>query len=132
MTVSPFPSVGTSSSGMRVYQTWIDAISDNIANLNTVRPTNEPAYQERFVVASSAPGTSGAQVDGIAFGPADGQLVYQPDHPYADANGMVRVPGMDLSTQMTNLIIAQRAYQANVTVFERARDAYQRALEIGH
>ena len=58
-------------------------------------------------------------------------MVYQPDHPYADENGMVRMPDMDLSTQMTNLIIAQRAYQANVTVFERARDSYQRALEIG-
>jgi flagellar basal-body rod protein FlgC len=116
---------------MHVYQTWINAISDNIANLNTVRPPGEPAYQERFVVASSAPGTAGANVDGIVFGPGDGQLVYQPDHPYADADGMVRVPGMDLSTQMTNLIVAQRAYQANVTAFERARDAYQRALEIG-
>jgi flagellar basal body rod protein FlgC len=32
---------------------------------------------------------------------------------------------------MTHLIVAQRSYQANVTVFERARDSYQRALEIG-
>ena len=37
----------------------------------------------------------------------------------------------DWAPLMTNLIIAQRAYQANVTVFERARDAYSRALEIG-
>ena len=48
-----------------------------------------------------------------------------------DEAGMVRHPDMNLSDQMTNLIIAQRAYQANVTVFERARDAYMRGLEIG-
>jgi flagellar basal-body rod protein FlgC len=74
---------------------------------------------------------TGAYVSGVAFGSGEGRMVYQPDHPFADAQGMVRVPDLDLSAQMTNLIIAQRAYQANVTVFERARDAYQRALEIG-
>jgi flagellar basal-body rod protein FlgC len=87
-------------------------------------------------VAQSAGGGNGqigngAFVAGVQFGDAEGRMVYQPDHPFADENGMVRTPDMDLPTQMTNLIIAQRAYQANVTVFERARDAYLRALEIG-
>ena len=68
---------------------------------------------------------------GIELGSAEGRLVHQPDHPLADEEGMVRHPDMNLSDQMTNLIIAQRAYQANVTVFERARDAYLRGLEIG-
>jgi flagellar basal-body rod protein FlgC len=125
---------------MRVYQTWIDAVSDNVANINTINPAGSPAFQERYVIASSTGGGAtgrgssigdGAYVAGAAFGSAEGRLVYQPDHPYADADGMVRVPDMDLPTQMTNLIIAQRAYSANVTVFERARDAYERALELG-
>jgi flagellar basal-body rod protein FlgC len=125
---------------MRVYQTWIDAVGDNVANINTIRPTGGPAFQERYVIASASGSGStgrgasigdGAYVAGAAFGSAEGRLVYQPDHPYADADGMVRAPDMDLPTQMTNLIIAQRAYSANVTVFERARDAYERALELG-
>lgn len=142
---TPFSSLGAPASGMRVYQTWINALSDNVANINTVNPAGEPAFQERYVVARSsggsavAPGGSranggigdGAYIAGTEYGDAGGRMVYQPDHPYADENGMVRMPDMDMSTQMTNLIIAQRAYQANVTVFERARDSYQRALEIG-
>jgi flagellar basal-body rod protein FlgC len=142
MRISPFPSLAAPASGMRVYQKWIDAVSDNVANLNTVNPAGEAAYRERFVVARAAsadgaapagrPGIGGgAYVAGVEFGPGEGRLVYQPDHPYADGEGMVRMPDIDLPTQMTNLIIAQRAYQANVTVFERARDAYLRALEIG-
>jgi flagellar basal-body rod protein FlgC len=132
----PFSSLGAPASGMRVYQTWVNALSDNVANINTIRPADEPAYQERFVVAQSAGGGTGeigqgAFVSGVAFGDGEGRMVYQPDHPFADEEGMVRTPDMDLPTQMTNLIIAQRAYQANVTVFERARDAYLRALEIG-
>jgi flagellar basal-body rod protein FlgC len=138
--VTPFSGLGAPASGMRVYQTWIDAVSDNVANINTINPPGSPAFQERFVIASSSSGGGygrnasigdGAYVAGAAFGSPEGRLVYQPDHPYADASGMVRVPDMDLATQLTNLIIAQRAYSANVTVFERARDSYERALEIG-
>ena len=145
MRITPFSSLGAPASGMRVYQTWINALSDNVANVSTVNPTGEPAFQERYVVARASGGSAvapagagasggigeGAYVAGTEYGDAEGRMVYQPDHPYADENGMVRMPDMDLSTQMTNLIIAQRAYQANVTVFERARDSYQRALEIG-
>lgn len=131
-----FSSLQVSASGMDVYKTWIDAISDNVANVNTVRSTDEAAFQERLVVAESVGGEgggigTGARVSGIRLGDPEGRLRYEPDHPLADEDGMVRTPDMDLETQMTHLIVAQRSYQANVTVFERARDAYQRALEIG-
>jgi flagellar basal-body rod protein FlgC len=107
-----------------------------VANVNTVKRTSEAAYQAKYVVASAVPGGPhgvgrGAQITEVQLGNAEGTLVYDPKHPLADAEGMVRFPDMSMSDQMTNLIIAQRAYQANVTVFERARDAYLRALEIG-
>ena len=44
-----FGLLGIPASGMRTYRTWIDAISDNVANANTVRPTDEAAYQERHL-----------------------------------------------------------------------------------
>ncbi len=131
-----FSSLNVSASGMNVYKTWIDAISDNVANINTVRSTDQSAFQERMVVARSVGGESGgigsgARVAGIRLGDAEGLLRHEPGHPLADEDGMVRGPDIDLAAQMTHLIVAQRSYQANVTVFERARDAYQRALEIG-
>lgn len=134
--MSMFGSLGIAASGMHVFKTWIDATADNVANINTVRSTDEEAFQERFIVAGPRQyqhgkvGT-GVRVLGVVGGDPDGRLAYDPFHPLADENGMVRRPDMDLSDQMTNLIIAQRAYQANVTVFERARDAYLRGLEIG-
>lgn len=134
--MSMFGSLGVSASGMDVYQTWIDAISDNVANVNTVRSTDDVAFQEKLVVAESVGGPgnnigTGSRVSGIELGDEEGRLIYDPNHPLADDEGMVRGPDMDLETQMTHLIVAQRSYQANVTVFERARDSYQRALEIG-
>jgi flagellar basal-body rod protein FlgC len=134
--MSMFGSLQVSASGMNVYQTWIDAISDNIANVNTVRSTDQEAFRSRMVVAQSVGGEggevgSGARVAGIRLGDAEGVLRYDPSNALADENGLVRAPSVDLVDQMSHLIVAQRSYQANVSVFERARDAYQRALEIG-
>ena len=131
----PFHSLAIATSGMDVYQTWLDAVADNIANVNTMTSTDEAAFQERFIVASSAQSSDGrpggAVVERAEFGNPLGRLVHDPNHPLADAEGFVRAPDMDLTDQMTHMLIAQRAYQANVAAFERGRDAYQRALEIG-
>jgi flagellar basal-body rod protein FlgC len=117
-----------------VYRKWPDAISDNIANVNTVRPTNAAAFQARYVIAQSVTspdGTGGVQVGGIALGNAQGRLVHDPQHPLADADGYVRMPDIDLGSQMTQMIMAQRGYQANLAVVDRAKDAYQAAIQLG-
>ena len=128
-----FGSMDVANSGLVVYRKWLDAVSDNIANMNDVRSTSDSAFQARYVVAEAADygNGGGVQVAGAAFGSAEGRLVYQPDHPLADADGYVRVPDIDLSDQMTQLIIAQRGYQANLAVVERAHDAYSAALKLG-
>ena len=125
-----FGAIGVAGTGLTVYRKWIDAISDNLANVNTVRPTGEEAFRTRYVVAEPMAG-GGTQVAGIALGSAEGRLVYEPQHPLADAEGYVRYPDIDMSSQMTQLIMAQRGYQANAAVVDRAREAYQAALQIG-
>lgn len=127
-----FGAIGVAGSGMTVYRKWLDAISDNLANVSTVRATDEDAFQARYVVANSIEGgDGGVQVAGIALGSAEGRLVYEPDNPLADEDGNVRYPEIDMASQMTQLIMAQRGYQANAAVVDRARDAYQSALQIG-
>ena len=70
-------------------------------------------------------------VAGVEFGDPEGRVVYDRDHPYADENGMVRLPDIDLSEQMVYMQLAQRGYQANVRSFESAREAYETILSIG-
>ena len=48
-----FEALNICGSAMTVHQTWLDAISDNIANVNTARRTSEQAFQTRYVVAQS-------------------------------------------------------------------------------
>ena len=55
----------------------------------------------------------------------------QGNNALADAQGYVKAPDIDLGEQMTQMMAAQRAYQANLATIDRAKDAYQQALELG-
>ena len=125
-----FDAIGIAGSAMTVHRKWLDAISDNIANINTVMPTGGPAFQERFIVAQAGE-EGGVFMAGMAAGDAEGRMVYEPEHPLADAEGYVRYPDIDLGAQMGSLIMAQRGYQANAAVVDRAKETYQAALQIG-
>jgi flagellar basal-body rod protein FlgC len=127
-----FNAIGVAGTGVTVYRKWLDAVSDNIANLNTAKRTSENAFQARYVVAQEAADGNGAQLGGTALGNAEGRLVHEPTNPLADADGYVRYPDIDLGSQMGQMIIAQRAYQANLSVVDRARDSYQAAIQLGN
>lgn len=129
--MSTFNAIGVAGSGVTVYRKWLDAISDNIANMDNVSRTSENAFQARYVIAQQAQDGNGAQVGGIALGPAEGRLSFEPDNPLADTEGYVRRPEIDLGSQMAQMIMAQRAYQANLSVVDRARDSYQAAINLG-
>lgn len=129
-----FEAIGISGSGMRVHRTWMDAISDNIANVNTVRSTSDEPFKARYVVAQSIENGGvggGVQVTGVEVSKDAAKLVYDPSHPLADARGMVQMADVDLGEQMTTIIMAQRGYQANISAMDRARQAYQAAIQMG-
>jgi flagellar basal-body rod protein FlgC len=138
MTQPMFPLFATAGSALNTQQLWMDAIAENIANINTVKPMSQPAYQEKFVVAQEVPSNPGDPVGvgggvepvAIQLGDATGLVTYDPTNPLADKNGLVRRPDENLGDQMTNMIIAERAYQMNLTVVQRAQEAYQQALNI--
>ncbi|NCT92759.1 flagellar basal body rod protein FlgC [Cellulomonas sp. APG4] len=130
--MTTFGAIGVAGTGLTVYRKWLDAVSDNLANMNTVRSSDEAAFQARYVVAQEMAGDQGGvQVRGVVLGNAEGRMVYEPQHPLADAEGYVRYPDIDMSSQMSQLIMAQRGYQANAAVVDRAKETYQAALQIG-
>jgi flagellar basal-body rod protein FlgC len=126
-----FDAIGIAGTGLTVHRKWLDAVSDNLANINTVTSTDGDAFRARYVIAQAGGGTTGAYVAGAGYGDAEGRVVYEPDHPLADAEGYVRYPEIDLASQMGQLIMAQRGYQANAAVVDRAKETYQAALQIG-
>ncbi|TFC52109.1 MULTISPECIES: flagellar basal body rod protein FlgC [Cryobacterium] len=123
--------IGIAGTGLTLHRKWLDAVADNIANINTVTPTSGKAFQARYIVAQEGQGTTGAYVSGTALGSETGILTYEPSNPLADATGYVRHPDIDLGEQMGELIMAQRGYQANAAVVDRAKTTYEAALQIG-
>lgn len=129
--MTTFGAIGIAASGLTVHRKWLDAVSDNLSNVNTVRSTAEEAFQARYVVAREMQ-DGGVQVAGtVLSGDTEGRLVHEPGNPLADEDGNVRYPEIDMASQMTQLIMAQRGYQANAAVVDRAKEAYQAALRIG-
>lgn len=133
--MSMFNSLDIAMSGARLSRTWMDAISDNVANVNTIRPADEEPFRARLVVARAVRGSDGTAhgvtVDSITEAVGDPDVFYSPTHPLADENGLVTRPLVDMSQQMTDLVLASRSYEANLSVVDRVRETYMAALRIG-
>lgn len=125
-----FDSLNIAGSGLGMHQTWLDSLAHNIANVDTVRPTSENAFQAQMVVAASDP-AGGVNVEGIALSDAEGIMTYDPDNSLADAEGYVRRPAVDMSSQMSQLIMAQRGFEASAQVTKYAQETYSAAIAIG-
>jgi flagellar basal-body rod protein FlgC len=73
---------------------------------------------------------NGVRVDEIREDTRPPKMVYDPSHPDADKNGYVAMPNINVVEEMTNMIAATRAYEANVTAFNSAKNMYMQALQI--
>jgi len=132
--MSVFGALGIAGSGLITHRKWLDAVSDNVANINDATSTDKSAFQERMVQAQAVDygsGTGGVEVAGVTFGSGAGRIVHEPDNPLADKDGNVKYPDIDLGDQMTQMMMAQRGYQANLQTMSAATQAYQAALQLG-
>lgn len=118
--------------GMNHERLRLDAASRNIANANVPIAPGSPSTQWR--VDAQANFNALVQGDGAAAmapAPVGAREVYDPGHPMADAAGLVRYPATDMVQEMTTLVTASRAYEANVRSFNLLRSMMLRALDIG-
>jgi flagellar basal-body rod protein FlgC len=132
-----FDTFDVGRSGLTLSKTWLDAIANNIANVNTVHPAGQQPFRASYLVAQeirpAGPGQSGQGVRAVGL-VDDGSTPAQvsaPGNPLADANGNLTEPVVDLAIEMTNMIMANRSFQANGRTIETARDMYTAALRIG-
>lgn len=77
-----------------------------------------------------APIGGGVRVVGIVEDLSEGPIVYDPGHPDADADGYVRLPNVDVTSEMVDFMIARRVYEANASVFEAAKGVLRRSIEL--
>lgn len=131
-----------SASGMTAQRLRLDVISNNIANVNTTR-TNEggPFRRERVIFQERKDKKyfkdylndykpTGVKVVSIEKDTAPFRILYDPTHPDADLEGYVRLPNVNIVTEMVDMISAMRSYEANVTAINAAKSMMSKALEI--
>lgn len=135
--MSAFSSMEIGRTGVGMAHHWLDSISHNMANSNTVMPADEEPFRALHQVVRPLDGgpfaDTGSGVVTVAQVREEGDptLVHDPNHPMADEDGYVAMPVMDMSGQMVDMMIAQRHYQSNLRTVESAREAYQSALRLG-
>lgn len=122
--------LGVSSTGMSVQQSVMDMISQNIQNARTTRTASGGPYRRKILVLERDPNGGGVRIARIVEDTEPGHLVFEPGHPDADADGNVRYPNVDIITEITDLMIAKRMFEANATAFQTAKAMIRRALDI--
>ena len=121
-----FSSINVAATGMAAERLRSDVIANNIANASTTR-TQEGGPFKRSRVILQAIGEKSVQWR-MPFCPED----LHPDAIQSGPNkGYVEYPNVNIVNEMVDLIAASRAYEANSTVIEGAKDMFASALEIG-
>ncbi len=131
-----------SASGLSAQRKRMDIISSNLANIETTRTAKGGPYRRKMVVMSSKQPTDGfssilssevegVKIDDIIEDETPFKKVYNPAHPDSDAKGYLLKPNVDLIVETTNMLIARRAFEANIAAIKAARQMALKALEIG-
>ncbi|MBW7995063.1 MAG: flagellar basal body rod protein FlgC [Candidatus Glassbacteria bacterium] len=94
-----------------------------------LRQTSAKHYEDE-PIRDETPVPSGTEVVEIVEDLAPPRLVYDPSHPDANEQGYVAKPNINTVTEMVDMISAARAYEANLTALNAAKDMNRKALEI--
>ena len=137
-------SMNISASALTATRLRLDVVAENIANMSTTRTETGDPYRRKFVVFQersndrdfaaffnrSQKAGGGVRVIGIGHDRSDFKLDYNPSHPDAGEDGFVRMPNVDLVQEMTDMMAAYRAYEANITALNVFKDMAMKTLEI--
>lgn len=145
--MSLFQAFNINTSGLTAQRFRMDVISENVANVTTTRTKDGTPYTRKIVTFQEKQTTpfsrvledtreallgNGVKVSRVSDDTVSDYIMkYEPSHPDADENGYVSYPNVNIITEMTNMIDASRAYEANLTAFETSKAIALKGLELG-
>jgi len=134
-------SLEISASGLYAQRKRMDVIASNLANIETTRTEKGGPYRRKMVVMSSksvqdfeevlSSKAAGVKIDDIVEDNSPFTKVFEPGHPHADKQGYVLRPNVDLIVEITNMLLAKRIFEANITAVKSTKEMALKALEIG-
>jgi flagellar basal-body rod protein FlgC len=130
------------ASGFAAQRAKMGVIITNLANVSTTRTPEGGPYKRKVIVFSSEPVKENfddvlgetlqqVKVEGIVRDSKGVKMVFDPGHPDADEKGFVAMPDINSIVEMSDMIIANRAYEACVTAFDATKNMALKTLDIG-
>jgi len=134
-------SLEISASGLLAQRKRMDVIAGNLANIETTRTELGGPYRRKMVVMGAKSvgdfdrvldvTLEGVQVEEIVEDQSPFRESYNPTHPHANKDGYLLKPNIDLIVEMTNMMMARKTFEANVSAIKTTRQMVLKALEIG-
>jgi flagellar basal-body rod protein FlgC len=137
-----FDTMEVIAKGLSAARLRVNTIASNIANAETTRTPEGGPYKRHDVVQMSRSvdtpfdsvldqaSLAAPQVVAVVEDKSEPRKVFQPGHPDADAEGYVAYPNINIVNSMTDLTMASRLYQANITALTTARQMVQDAKDL--
>ena len=133
--MSLFDVFNVAGSAMSAQSQRLNVVSSNLANADSVTSSDGQPYKSKQVVFTAMPisdaSATGVKVQQVVEDTSPPKLMYNPQHPLADANGYVAMPNVNVVDEMVNMISASRSYQTNVDTMNAAKTMLMKALTIG-
>ncbi|CNF66464.1 flagellar basal body rod protein FlgC [Yersinia mollaretii] len=133
--MSTFSIFDISGSAMAAQSKRLNVSASNMANADSIAGPDGQPYRARQVIfqVDSAPGQEigGVRVGDVVESTEPDRMVYEPANPLADDKGYVRMPNVNVVSEMVNTISASRSYQANVEVMNTAKSMMLKTLTLG-
>ncbi|MBE7704336.1 MAG: flagellar basal body rod protein FlgC [Cyanobacteria bacterium SIG29] len=143
-----FDAMNVGCDGLKVHGARLDLASKNIANLDTpnyvrkiplVVSTDRTSFlsvmnqmKETAFGAGTLPYSTGSvSLAGVVEDPTLGDRIYKPGHPDADENGYIRTSNVDPLVEISDAIMAQRAYEASLAILTMSKAMADKATTIG-
>ncbi len=121
-------SISASSSGLRAQAERLRHLSENIANADT------PGYRRKTIPFEMEFGLNGSRANvttgAVRLDKSDLERVYDPSHPLADDSGHYEGSNVDLVIEIADAREAQRSYEANLKMFDQARQMSSSLMDL--
>lgn len=122
-------------SAMNAQSVRLNTIASNLANADSAAGSENETYRARKPVFATIMDSQAAggrvQVVDVVSSSEPLRKVHQPDHPMADADGMVYYSNVNQVAEMTDMMSASRAFETNVEVLARVKSMQQSLLKLG-
>lgn len=135
-----FTAMEVSASGLTAQRTRLNVIAENLANAQVTRTPQGGPYLRKNVILETQPAENFAslldspdkvEVADIVESKEGLIQEYDPTHPDANEEGLVTWPNVNPVSEMVSLVLASRAFDANVAAFRTGKTMALKALEIG-